>query len=195
MAEGYCGVKFKTIFDKKRILHNRKLLDLINWCKEFYKIGFTSDAAGNLSFRTDEGFIISCSRADFNNPNPEDFTEVIGIDISKKTVYANGLKEPSSETFLHNEIYQKRSDVNAIFHGHSEEFLKHGNKLSLPITQKEQPSGSIGLMKEVVKVLDNNNFILIKNHGFLSLGDSMGTAGNLAVKRYTQLQRVKRLTQ
>ena len=83
--------------------------------------------------------------------------------------------------------------MNAIFHGHSDDFLKYGDKLSLPITEKEQPGGTIELMREVVNVLDNNSFILIRNHGFISLGDSIGTAGNLAVKRYNQLLKVKKL--
>src|SRR3989339_338221 len=192
MTEKYCGVKFRTIFNTKRILSNDKILELINWCKEFNKIGFVGEFAGNLSFRSDDGFIISCSKADFCNVGVGDFVEVIGVDISKRDVYANGIKEPSSESFLHNEIYSRRRDVNAIFHGHSDDFLKYGDKLSLPITEKEQPGGTIELMREVVNVLDNNSFILIRNHGFISLGDSIGTAGNLAVKRYNQLLKVKK---
>jgi len=197
MAEEYCGVKFRTIFNNKTILKNKKIEELINWCKEFNRCGFTPKAAlgsaGNLSFRTDNGFIISCSQADFSNIDQEDFTEVLGVDISKKEILVNGRKEPSSESFMHHEIYQRRADVNAVFHGHSEEFLKYRGKLSLPITEKEKPGGSIALMKEVTKVLDDNNLILITNHGFLSLGDSMARAGNLAIKRYSQLQRVKKL--
>ena len=34
MTEKYCGVKFRTIFNTKRILSNDKILELINWCKE-----------------------------------------------------------------------------------------------------------------------------------------------------------------
>lgn len=195
MSEEYCGVRFRTIFNNKRILNNPKILELIDWCKEFDKIGFIGENSGNLSFRTNNGFIISCSRADFSNANIEDFTEVIGVDISKREIFVNGIKEPSAESFMHNEIYQMRKDINAIFHGHNEDFLKYGDKLSLPITEKEQPGGTIELMREVVKVLKNNNFIIIKNHGFLSLGDSMGSAGNLAIKRFNQLQRIKKLVQ
>jgi len=197
MTEEYCGVKFRTIFNNKHILDNSKLQDLINWCKEFNNMGFTPSAgngsAGNLSFRTDNGFIISSSNTNFSKISIEDFTEVISVDISKREILVNGIKEPSSESFLHNEIYQRRNDINAIFHGHSEDFLKYGDKLSLPITKEEQPEGTIELMREVTKVLDNNNFILIKHHGFLSLGDSMPHAGNLAIKRFTQLQRIKKL--
>ncbi len=197
MTERYCGVKFRTIFDNKTILNNPKIAELINWCNEFHKMNFAPDAgkgsAGNLSFRTDKGFIISCSQADFSKLTIEDFTEVLSTDISKKEILVNGIKEPSAESFMHNEIYQRRNDINAVFHGHSEDFLKYGDKLSLPITEKEQPGGTLELMREVVKVLKNNNIILVKNHGFLALGDSMGSAGNLAVKRYNQLERVKEL--
>ncbi len=195
MTEDYCGVKFRTIFNEKKVLDEPKISELINWCNEFHKMGFTPDAgdgsAGNLSFRTDYGFIVSCSQANFSRVDFGDFVEVIKVDISKREILVNGVKEPSSESFMHNEIYTKRGDVNAVFHGHSEEFLEFGERLDLPITKKEEAGGTIELMKEVVKVLGNNNFILIKNHGFLSLGDSMGSAGNLAVKRYGQLQRVK----
>lgn len=193
MTETYCGVKFKTVFKSKRVLNNPRIQELINWCTEFKKMGFIGDCEGNLSFRTDKGFIVSCARSGFSGLSSGDFTEVLAADISKKEIFVNGIKEPSSESFMHGEIYARRKDINAIFHGHSEDFLKYGERLGLPITEKEQPGGSIELMREVVKVLKNNNFILIRNHGFLSLGDTMGTAGNLAVKRYTQLQRVKRL--
>ena len=193
MAEEYCGVKFRTVFRNKRVLSNHKISELIEWCREFNKIGFASYNIGNLSFRTSEGFIISCSKASFDNAQVDDFVEVIGADISKKEVYVNGIKEPSAESFLHNEIYDRRNDINSVFHGHSEDFLKCGDKLSLPITKEEKEAGTIELMREVVKVLDNNNFILVRKHGFISLGDSIGSAGNLAVKRFNQLQRIKKL--
>jgi ribulose-5-phosphate 4-epimerase/fuculose-1-phosphate aldolase len=196
--EDYCGVRFSTIF-KSRHVENPKLQELINWCRQFKASGFTPEyeggSCGNLSFRTIGGFIITCSQADFSIITPEDLTEVMFADINKKEIRVKGKKAPSSESFMHNEIYRRRMDVNAIFHGHSDEFLKFSQKMNLPITQNEQPSGSIELMQEVVKILGKHNFILLKNHGFLSLGDSMGTAGNLAVKRFTQMQRIKRLAQ
>ncbi len=198
MAEEYLGVKFRTVFNNKAILKNKKIAELINWCKEFDRCGFTPKAgggsAGNLSFRTSKGFIISRTQSEFSNISQEDFTEVLSVDISKKEILVNGIKEPSSESFMAGEIFRRRKDVNAVFHGHSEEFLKYGKKLDLPITEKEQPGGSIELMHEVIKVLDNKNFIILKNHGFISLGDSMAGAGNLAIKRYAQLQRIKKLS-
>ena len=199
MEETYCGIKFRTIFNKKAIPNDPNIPELVGWCRQFNASGFTpkydGGSCGNLSFRSDNGFIVSCSQADFSVVDENDFVELLQVDLIKKEVLVNGKKEPSAESFMHNEIYKRRKDINAIFHGHSNEFLTFGQKLNLPMTKKEYPGGSIELMKEVAKILDNNNFILLKNHGFLSLGDSMGTAGNLAVKRYTQLQRVKNLIQ
>ena len=191
MAEQYTGVKFRTIFRSKALLSDDKIPDMIRWSKELSKMGFAQNGSGNISFRTPDGFIITSTGSDLSNLSQEDFTEVIGVDFAKKEIYVNGIKEPSSESFLHGGIYATRKDLNSIFHGHSDDFLAYGGKLGLPITENEHPGERIGLVKEVINVLGNNTFILIRNHGFLSLGDSIGAAGNLAVKRYTQLQRVK----
>ncbi len=54
MAEEYCGVKFRTIFNAKEILNDSEILELINWCNEFNKIGFTpgcNGSAGNLAVK------------------------------------------------------------------------------------------------------------------------------------------------
>jgi len=40
--------------------------------------------------------------------------------------------------------------------------------------------GTIELAKEVLKVLGNNKLIVLKNHGFVSLGATMKEAGELA---------------
>ncbi len=93
------------------------------------------------------------------------------------------MKDPSSESMLHHEIYKMRPDVNAIFHGHSGLLLKRGN---LPTTKEEKAYGSIELVKEVSKILNKGNLLLMKNHGFLSLGKSMEEAGKLALTSLTQ---------
>ncbi|MEA2035940.1 MAG: class II aldolase/adducin family protein [Nanoarchaeota archaeon] len=193
MSEEYCGVKFRTIFRNKTVPKDKRVSQLIHWCNEFNRMGFTpgsQGSAGNLSFRTDKGFIISCSRADFSDVSESDFVEVVGIDIDLKVVQVDGVKGPSSESFMHGRIYSKRKDVNAVFHGHSDDFLKWKEELDLPITKKEEPAGTIELMNEVVKVLGTNNFILIKNHGFLSLSDSMDCAGNITMEKFSQLRKI-----
>ena len=82
---------------------------------------------------------------------------------------------------MHYEIYRQRKDIGAIFHGHDREITANAHLLDLPETEKEVPQGTPELVDQVIKILDNNNFIVMKNHGFLALGKTMDEAGNLAM--------------
>ena len=196
MSESYKGTKFETVFEGKTVSHVSSN-ELLEWCSKFSKSGLAPKSglscAGNLSFRTFDGFVITAAGADLNDISEDDLVEVIGVDISARKVFAKGFKEPSSESFLHHEIYQRRYDVNAVFHGHDELIFKNNDKLSLPVTKEEQPYGSIALMFEVVKVLENLNYILIRNHGFLSFGNTMEEAGKQALKKHYDALKVSEL--
>lgn len=189
MAE-HCRIQFNTIFNSKKQVDNPLIKELMQWCTELSKANFAPDCSGNLSFRTKQGFIITTYMTDFSRISNENFAEVLAVDAGKNQVIANGNKEPSSETFMHYAIYSQRNDVNAIFHAHSDEFLRNNDKLNLPETKEEKPAGSIELAQEVQSILGNNNFILLKNHGFIALGDTIGSVGNLVMKRYNQLIRI-----
>ena len=54
--------------------------------------------------------------------------------------------------------------------------------MKLPVTKKEQAYGSIELIEEVEKILQNQFYLVLKNRGFLSLGETMERAGNLALQ-------------
>ncbi len=185
MSEIYSGTKFKTIFKEKKVLNNEKISELTKYCNKFAELGlapFVDEGhAGNLSFRTENGFIITAAGADLSKTSEKDFVEVINVDNSEVTVV--GIKEPSSETLMHNAIYQKRKDINAVFHGHDKVVME--NPQDLPITEKEQPYGTKALADEVTKLLNTNkntNYFIIKNHGILSLGKTMENAGTLAIE-------------
>jgi len=200
MPERYSGTKFKTIFKERREIAKGQdneltwqIEDLIRWCEVFSKSGLAPRCeggyAGNLSIRTSDGFIITAAGSNLASITKEQFTEVSGVDIFKKEVTASGLKEPSSESFIHHEIYKIRDDVNAVFHGHDSLVLRHNDKLKIPITEKEKAYGTIELMSEVINVLNKNisvNYILIKNHGFISIGKSMDEAGEVALKKHRE---------
>ena len=97
-------------------------------------------------------------------------------------MFAKGLKEPSSESILHYAIYRNRPDVNAIFHGHSALILANADTLNIPSTSREQPFGSIELVDSVLEILGTGSFLIMKNHGFLSLGPTMEDAGNTVLR-------------
>lgn len=197
--EQYKGTKFKTLFIQREIPHYSGILQLKKWGRRFFELGFAPQyvdpsqngkkgSAGNLSFRHEDEFIITASYSDLGNLMPEDFVAISKVDIEKKIVWAKGLKEPSSETILHYLIYQKRDDVGAIFHAHAKAFLDYYYLLDLDVTEHYAPYGSLELAKEVCAVLNKKNFIIMKDHGFLSLGKAIDEAGKRALRLYEKLQ-------
>jgi ribulose-5-phosphate 4-epimerase/fuculose-1-phosphate aldolase len=186
MKEIKVSPKFKTRILSGNLPNGPKIKELQFWCDEFIKTGlmpfYGGGSYGNLSFRTreDEFVITASGMKDPSSGNS--FVTVSNVDLDEKTVYAHGEKPPSSESMLHYMIYRKRKDVNAIFHGHCERVLKHADKMGVPITLKEEPYGTIELAKTVLKIIDDNDFLIMKGHGFISLGKSLDKAGKLALK-------------
>jgi hypothetical protein len=134
MSEQYNGVKFSTFFIEEMAPENDpKLKQLMNWCNEFQKLNLTpisnGASSGNLSYRLQPGsnaFVITGTQLALNRRlSANNFVTVWDVDFTKKTVYAEGLCDPSSESMLHFAIYKMRPDINAIFHGHSEEMLNN----------------------------------------------------------------------
>ena len=186
MSSQYIGTKFQTVFKDKNAIKDDNISILIKWCDHFAELGLSPKLiggfGGNLSFRTKQGFIITASGVNLKNLSENDLVEIIEADILLKKVVVNGTKQPSSESLLHYYIYSQRPEVNAVFHGHDEQVLKKCEQLNLLITKQEQPYGSVKLIEEVGKMLENYFYIVLKNHGFLSLGETMDKAGNLALQ-------------
>lgn len=190
----YLGVKFKTKFIKKEAPKDPRIEELKYWCKEFHKHDlappYEEGSFGNLSFRLKEGedqFIITGSKIGLKDELKEDsFVKVVSCDFEKGVIEVCGLREPSSESMLHFAIYQKRSEINAVFHGHSLKIQTLAKKLKIPQTKKEEPYGTPDLVQSVLEILDKGSFLLMKNHGFLALGKAMQEAGEISLK-YAQL--------
>jgi hypothetical protein len=186
MEEHFSAVKFKTVFTSSappvddgiselkhrcRVFHDRKLARPHKW-----------GSYGNLSFRdSGSSFIITGSGVRFGEQWVEDpFVRVVACDIDNSIVHAEGTREPSSESLLHHSIYEARPEINAVFHGHSRRILERAADLGLTQTLSEEPYGSVSLARSIVDVLDQNFFIVIRAHGFVSLGLTMKEAGDLA---------------
>lgn len=194
-------VKFKVEFVSKSPPCDNRIADLRNWCDCFNqmgltpKLGNTGRCLGNLSFRLEPGlasFIITGSGLESKDMlSCVDFVKVLDADPDRMRVIAQGAKDPSSESMMHSMIYKKRSDIGAIFHGHDKEIVRNANKLGLPVTSHEELPGTVELLREVEKILGNEMFVVMKNHGFLSFGKTMDDAGKLALKIKSQLGEIK----
>ncbi|NTW33900.1 MAG: class II aldolase/adducin family protein [Bacteroidetes bacterium] len=183
--EQYTGVKFKTILNNEILTFDSRIGELKYWCKIFHEKNlappYQGGSYGNLSFRINSNsneFIITGSSVGLKEELTDDsFVKVTGCDMEKHLVYATGTRNPSSESMLHFAIYKQRPDINAIFHGHCSLLLKNTNFLGITETEKEESYGTIELVNRVLKISEKENFLNIKKHGFISLGNSMKEAG------------------
>ncbi|MGD2066127.1 MAG: class II aldolase/adducin family protein [Candidatus Bathyarchaeota archaeon] len=184
MKEG--KIRFNTVFISDKIPHDVKLRELKKWSKTFQKSGLTPEVqgnfTGNLSFRSKEGFVITASGLK-DKQHLEDvcFAYVKAYDEQNNTFFVEGQTKPSSESIMHHLIYEKCGDVKAVFHGHNDTIIACAEELGLPVTEKEYESGTVELAKEVLKSLEANKLIVLRNHGFVSLGNTMKEAGELAL--------------
>lgn len=78
--------------------------------------GLLMQTSGNLSIRLDEDIYITPSSLEYDRIDPDDIV-VLGLDGSVRSCPKG--RSPSSESPLHQLVYEARSDVSAIVHTHS----------------------------------------------------------------------------
>jgi L-fuculose-phosphate aldolase len=187
------GVKFKVDFLSAAVPADARLEELKAWCAEFHRRNFAPPygnfSQGNLSFRIrpgEDAFVISGSQVGWKDRLTDDkFVTVQNCDLEKSIVYANGTRDPSSESMLHFAIYRARKDVQAVFHGHSPEILRCVDRPpDIPETREKHSYGSIELLQSVMEVLGDADFVIMKRHGFISLGKTMEEAGERAIENH-----------
>ncbi len=152
----------------------------------------TRGTGGNLSLRVDTGEIaISPSGVPYDEITPE---AVAVVDRDGEQIA--GDQPPSSELPMHQEIYDERPDVDAIFHTHSPyastfAILDRPIQASLylvprlgneiPVVGYESP-GSKALGELAADALTDGQYAcLLKHHGAVAIGDSIGDAFDAAV--------------
>ena len=83
---------------------------------------------------------------------------------------------------VHEAIYKKFPEVNAIIHAHDESVVEKAN--GIPVTEVDYPCGCLEAAKEIMRTLEisNSKYIILKNHGVLALGKDLGEAKNLILE-------------
>ena len=151
--------------------------DIISYGKLCGEKNYTPGYSGNISMRYKEGMLITVSGSANGYLTPED---IVYTDFFGKSLEEN--KKPSSEKFLHIELYKKRPDFNAIIHVHSPylcSFAGSGKDLmapvmaeniyyfgGIPLAEYALPS-SMELVENTVKYFDKFDAVLMANHGFI----------------------------
>ncbi len=170
---------------RKSLPDDGKVNRLIYWGRRFHELGLATNSAGNLSFRTKNGFVITATGINLGTIEKEDLVEVLKVEVEKGQilVYVSGGLFPSKESLLHSEIYRLRGEINAVFHAHDPLVLEFADELGIPSTETEQPGGSYELAKEASKLLrltEGVKYFVLRNHGIVSMGETLEAAGRLA---------------
>ena len=94
MPERYVGTKFRTEFARADAPRDARIGELAEHCRNLARLGLGGDTAGNLSFRTAGGFIINRTAGHLGRIEPDEFVEVLGVDLAARVVTVAGLHEP-----------------------------------------------------------------------------------------------------
>jgi len=186
--EKYEGIKFHYTQVSESFIPDQRLKDLNLWAFLLAQLGLTpvhqDGAYGNQSYRTGKSsFLITISGMIPVKPLVTDnFCHIKKYNSDKRVFLTEGKNPPSSESFLHNAIYQEYSEINTILHGHSPLLEAHAAALNIPVTDFFYDYGTQELADSALRLIDNTTrFFILKNHGFVALGHDIDSTGILTL--------------
>lgn len=157
--------------------------------KSLFDRGLTAGSSGNISVRTDDGWLITPTNSCLGELNPETLSHLAtdGRQISGAA--------PSKEWFFHSAAYEARSSVGAIVHLHSTHStavsclagLNHSNCLppltayhvmrvgEVPLVPYFRP-GDPALGLAVGSLVRRHTAVLLANHGPVVVGKNLEAA-------------------
>lgn len=158
---------------------------LVSAYRELAKAGLMGRAAGNLSCRVAGGMLISCSGATARSLSAE---RVVFV---RDDGTWDGALDPSTEWTVHQAIYQRHEEANAVVHSHSDYCVALAcNNLPLPgfhylvgtFGGSDVPCvpystfGTEQLAADVVEALTDRAACLLGNHGMICRGGDLDAA-------------------
>ena len=156
---------------------SKEVKKIIEYGKLCGEKNYTPGYSGNISARYKDGMLITTSGSSNGYLSEND---IVYTNFEGKSLEDG--KKPSSEKFLHIEIYKKRPDINYIIHVHApylSSFASAGKDLMAPIMAENVfyfggipladyalPS-TMELVENTVKFFDKFDAVLMANHGFV----------------------------
>ncbi len=155
--------------------------------RRLYRKGLTTSLGGNISCKIDnDRFAITPSQTDKGRMKADELgiVKLNGENLTPKV-------KLSMETKMHLYIYQKRPEIKAIIHAHppfSSFFAASDKKINCKLLGEarallgEPAYAKYALMgtEELAEIVSDSaltsNLVILKNHGILTVGDSLITA-------------------
>ena len=167
-----------------------KMRDKITYlAKSIYDRGLTFGSSGNISVRTENGWLMTPSGSTMGNLDPAKISK-----LDNEGNHVSGDK-PTKEAFLHVAMYEERMQTGAVVHLHSTHSvavsclagIDESNVLP-PITAYYVmkigklplvpyfPPGDLDLAKAVRELATEHHAVLLANHGPVVAGKSLESA-------------------
>ena len=184
-----CGIRHTFTVKVRDRLPNHypeEAARLAHWCNVFDAEGLApvvgGASAGNLSFRTPPGFMITATRSTLKSGlGWRDFVEVVREDLLAWEIHVLGERPPSSDAFLH---------------GHDDVVLAHADDLArlhgARVTAQSRRFGTRIDAEETAEALGDGSFVVRRGHGFAAVGKSVDEAGAVAVFMHREAVRLSR---
>jgi len=168
---------------------------IINTALDTGELGLNLGASGNVSARTDGGFLITPTGLAYETLTPSDIVFVTDKGETPQAIDDATQRRPSSEWRFHLDIYGARADVDAVIHTHSM------FATSLACLGRDIPDfhymvavaggmdircapyatfGTEALSNHAVAALEGRRACLLANHGQIATGDDLKSALGLA---------------
>ncbi len=168
-----------------------RLPKLIYWGRIFQEFGlapsYGTGSHGNLSIRSKDGCLITATQTFLAMLKEKHFVEIVNCDlkVSPPVVRYRGTSSPSTDSLIHWHMYQWRPEVTCVMHGHDPLALTYAQQLGIPKTSWAADAGSPELV-ELIRPLAHHAYFLIRDHGFVAVGQTVEEVGELAMSVYTQ---------
>ena len=184
MDEGYIKFNYDWVdsdinYDILKINETRnKLFDL-----NFIGVYDGNIGYGNISIRTDDGFLITgAATGNFKKLTEKHYSLVTEYDFDKNFLTCKGNIIASSESLTHAAIYESDNDINAIIHIHSKDLWnKLMNKVST--TNKDIGYGTPQMAYELIKLCKEieEKIVVMAGHdsGIITFGKNLQEAENI----------------
>ena len=192
--EKYQGVKFLHRQSKTTFSYDQRLQNLNHWAYLFSQLGLApvheGGAYGNHSYRTGKTSFVITKSAMIPGKilKSEDYCHVVAFEEQSATIIFEGMFPPSSESFLHLALYQSLPHINSILHGHCSPFNDHAEALNISVTKKFYDYGTPELAQSALDLVDQTTlFFILKDHGFVALGEDINSAGKLTLNYFSKL--------
>ncbi|MBR3843739.1 MAG: class II aldolase/adducin family protein [Christensenellaceae bacterium] len=161
---------------------------LADVARRMYQSGMVSAYEGNISVRIGDRVLITPSGICKGLLDPDMLVEV---DLEGRQTKENGIFRASTETRLHTAIYQKRPEIRSVCHTHAP-FSTAFAVLNQPITSNAYPEARTlydeipvakygrpntdDIWQDVMRLIPENNILLLANHGPVSVGTTIWDA-------------------